>query len=61
MSKRIVQILMERDGLSKEEAKERVEEVREMFCECGYDPMECENIMQEELGLEMDYVFDLLL
>ena len=61
MSKRIVEILMERDSLSREEARERVEDVREMFCDCGYDPTECENIMQEELGLEMDYLFDLML
>jgi hypothetical protein len=61
MSKEIVKILMERDGLTEEEAEERVDEVREMFEDCEYDSTECELIMAEELGLELDYVFDLLL
>ena len=52
---------MERDGLTEEEAEERVDEVREMFEDCEYDPTECELMMAEELGLEPDYVFDLLL
>jgi hypothetical protein len=61
MSKEIVKILMERDGLTEEEAEERVDEVREMFEDCEYDSTECELIMAEELGLELDYVFNLLL
>ena len=61
MSKEIIRVLMERDGLTKEEAEERVDEVREMFEDCEYDSTECELIMAEELGLELDYVFDLLL
>jgi hypothetical protein len=61
MSKEIIRVLMERDGLTEEEAEERVDEVREMFEDCEYDSTECELIMAEELGLELDYVFDLLL
>ena len=61
MSKEIIRVLMERDGLTKEEAEERVEEVREMFEDCEYDSTECELILAEELGLEPDYIFDLLL
>jgi hypothetical protein len=61
MSKEIIKILMERDGLTEEEAEERVDEVREMFEDCEYNSTECELIMAEELGLEPDYVFDLLL
>jgi hypothetical protein len=61
MSKEIIRVLMERDGLTEEEAEERVDEVREMFEDCEYNPTECELIMAEELGLEPDYVFDLLL
>jgi hypothetical protein len=61
MSKEIVRVLMERDGLTEDEAEERVDEVREMFEDCEYDSTECELIMAEELGLELDYVFDLLL
>ncbi len=61
MSKRIIKILMDRDGLTEEEAEERVDEVREMFEDCEYDSTECELIMAEELGLELDYVFDIIL
>lgn len=52
---------MERDGLDYEEAKEQVRDVKEMMAECDYDPLECEDILEGELGLEMDYLFDLLL
>jgi hypothetical protein len=61
MSKEIIRVLMDRDGLTEEEAEERVDEVREMFEDCEYDSTECELIMAEELGLEPDYIFDLLL
>lgn len=61
MSKEIIRVLVERDGLTEEEAEERVDEVREMFEDCEYDSTECELIMAEELGLELDYIFDLLL
>ena len=61
MSKEIIRVLMERDGLTEEEAEERVDEVREMMADCEYDPTECENIMYEELGLEPDYIFDLII
>lgn len=61
MSRRIINILMERDGLDYEEAKEQVRDVKEMMAECDYDPLECEDILEGELGLEMDYLFDLLL
>ena len=56
----VVKILMERDGLTKEEANAQVMLVREEFEECGYDPYECEEIMMDELGLEMDYLFDII-
>lgn len=60
MSKRIVKILMERDGIDEDEARELVDEVREMLADCDYDPTECERIVAEELGLELDYIFDLI-
>ena len=60
MSKRIVKILMERDGIDEDEARERVDEVRELMADCDYDPTECELIVAEELGLELDYIFDLI-
>ena len=55
----IVRILMERDGFTREEAEERLEEVREMVSEA--DPWEAEDILADELGLEMDYIFDILM
>ena len=54
----VIRILMERDGLSREEAQERLDEVREMMCDA--DPYEAEDILADELGLEMDYIFDIL-
>ena len=51
---------MERDGIDEDEARELVDEVREMMADCEYDPTECELIVAEELGLELDYIFDLI-
>lgn len=58
----IVKILMDRDGLTKEEATELVKETREAVeevCASG-NYSEAEEIIASELGLEMDYVFDVL-
>lgn len=59
---RIVNILMERDGLTKKEAIEQVQEVRVMVHEAieagEYDKVE--NIVMSELGLEMDYIDELV-
>lgn len=60
MSNRIVKILMERDGMSEEDAKDLVVDVKCMMAECNYNPHECELIMSQELGLELDYIFDLI-
>jgi hypothetical protein len=49
---------MERDDLTREEAEERLEEVREMISEA--DAFEVDDIIADELGLEMDYIFDIL-
>lgn len=56
----VVEILMKRDGLSQEEAENRIREVRDIMEGCRFDPEECEEIMMDELGLEMDYVIDIL-
>ena len=56
----IIKILMERDGDTEEEAIDRIEEVKKMMEECDYDSDEVENIVMENLGLEMDYILDLL-
>ncbi len=55
---RVIRILMERDGLTRAEAQERLDEVREMLY--GADAWEAEDILADELGLEMDYIFDIL-
>lgn len=60
MKSEVVEILMKRDGLSRREAQDRFNEVREMIQECNFDPFETEDILIEELGLEMDYIFEFL-
>lgn len=61
MSKRVVKILMERDGLTEDEACERIKEVKTLFDEANHNSMTCENILANELGLELDYLLDILL
>ena len=55
---RVVAILMNRDGMTREEAEEKVQEVREMIVDAS--AFEVEDIIADELGLEMDYIFDLI-
>ena len=54
---------MERDGMTEKEAKHAVEQVRaEIYAAAedgDYD--EAEEIMSSFLGLEMDYIMDILL
>ena len=57
---RVVKILMEREGLSREEAEDILNEVKEMLEDCNYDPEESEEIISSELGLEPDYIMDIL-
>ena len=47
-------ILMERDGLTAEEAKEMMDECREALMDGDWDAM------SDYLGLEDDYIFDLI-
>lgn len=51
---RVVKILMKRDGLTKEEALELIEECREEI-EMGND-----YALEDVLGLEDDYLLDIL-
>ena len=57
---RIIEILMKRDGNTEKEAEARLDEVKNMLEECYYDVDEAENIVLEQLGLEMDYLEDIL-
>lgn len=56
---RIVRILMERDEMTREEAEELVEETREEVLAAA-DSCEVDDIMADYLGLEPDYIIDLL-
>lgn len=60
---RIIKILMNRDDLSKEEATEVAKETKEMVESAirSGDYTAAEDIFQEELGLEIDYMVNLLL
>ena len=52
----LLNVLMERDGLDKEEALEQIREAKEMVFN-GQDP---EEVLAEMFGLEPDYFFDIV-
>jgi len=52
----ILAVLMRRDGMTKEEALEAIEEAKELVRE-GANP---EEICHHEFGLEPDYMWDLI-
>ena len=54
MANEIKRILMQRDGMSSSEAEELMEETREALESGDWDAM------GDYLGLEDDYIFDLL-
>ena len=56
-----IKILMERDGMTYEEAKEAYEDTREEMLqsiEDGY--LDADEILADNLGLELDYIFDFI-
>ena len=55
----IAQVLQTRDGLSKEEAEEQVQEFKQRFAESD-DPFGMEEEFEEEFGLEPDYFEEIL-
>ena len=58
---KIIKILMERDGMTYEEAKEAYEDTREEMLqsiEDGY--LDADEILADNLGLEIDYIFDFI-
>lgn len=61
--KSIKQILIDRDGMTAEEADELIEAVKEdiNFAASTNDFELAEDIMYGDLGLEMDYIFELLI
>lgn len=56
---RVVKILMKRDGMSYKEALELVKETAEEIIENG-SPIEADEIILANLGLEPDYIMDIL-
>jgi hypothetical protein len=59
----IKEILMDRDGMTSEEADDLIAEVKEeiYFAAENFDYELVEDIMYSSLGLEMDYIFELLI
>ena len=49
-------VLMDRDNMSSREADNAIEDAKQRVFE-GEDP---EDVLAEEFGLELDYIFDLL-
>lgn len=61
MSDRVIEILCRRDGIDEGEAQALIGEAIKQMEEVQYEPFACEDIMANVLGLEPDYIFDLLL
>lgn len=57
MAEPLLQVLMRRDDMTRSEALEAIAEARKRVLEDGEDP---EEVLQDEFGLEPDYVMDLL-
>ena len=62
MSNRVIKILMNRDGITRDEAVSRINECQEMIEEAMVegDFEGVDDIIASELGLEPDYVMDLM-
>lgn len=52
----LLETIMRRDGLTRQEGLEQIAEARRRVWE-GEDP---EEVLAEEFGLEPDYIFDLI-
>jgi|13_taG_2_1085334.scaffolds.fasta_scaffold119317_3 hypothetical protein len=53
----VIKVLIDRDGMSRLEAEKTVRDIRERVLIHGEDP---EEILYNDLGLEPDYIFDLI-
>ena len=57
----IIKVLMERDNMSYEDAKEYLEQSRQEFYEqCSEPDFDFDEFMSDAFGLEPDYIFDLI-
>lgn len=57
---RIVALLMERDQVTEDEAKERLVAAKELLSACDYEEEETEWILRTELGLELSDLEDVV-
>jgi hypothetical protein len=56
---RVVAILMKRDGISEAEATELVEDTKAELLDCT-NCLDADDIIASNLGLEPDYIMDIL-
>lgn len=58
----IIKILMKRDGMTHDEAKEAYEETKAELMDAieGNSVLDPEEVLLGELGLELDYIFDFI-
>lgn len=57
----IVKVLIDRDGMSKQDAIEYVQDARKQFyIESADDGFDLDEFMADWFGLEPDYIFDLI-
>lgn len=56
---KVIKILMERDGITEDEARSLINETRDEIMMLD-NPMEADNVLMEYLGLEPDYLFYIL-
>ena len=56
---KIVKILMKRDNMTREDAEDLVKETRDLLLKLK-NPCEADYIIQDQLDLEPDYLFDIL-
>lgn len=57
---RVAAILCHRDGMTFAEAEELIQQTVDEMAACNYASDECEDIIMSNLGLELDYIFDLI-
>ncbi len=56
---KVIKILMERDDIDRETAKEIIRETRNELLSLG-NPLDADMVMATNLELEPDYIFDVL-
>lgn len=56
MSQSLKEVLMQRDGMTAQEAQAAIDDAKQQVFD-GADP---EEVLCEEFGLEPDYIFDIL-